>query len=132
MPARYSIKDRRKFQRLELNITVYYRIKEPLNIKVMVGDKEIEATMLNISAGGMGIVTKLNIPAYSIILIKITLAKMDKQGKLSSSEPMEVVGEVRYNVLEDDKQYRLGIRFIGIEKQDQVKIENFIKITLSP
>jgi len=130
MSARYSIQDRRRFQRLELNITVYYRIKEPLNIKVMFGDKEIEAMMLNISAGGMGMLTKFNIPARSTLLIKITLAKMDKQGKVSFYGPMEVVGEVKYNVLEEDKQYRLGIRFIKVERQDQVEITNFIKMTL--
>ncbi len=132
MSARYSIQDRRRFQRLELNITVYYQIKEPLNIKVMFGDKEIEAMMLNISAGGMGMLTKFNIPARSTLLIKITLAKMDKQGKVSFYGPMEVVGEVKYNVLEEDKQYRLGIRFIKVERQDQVEITNFIKMTLNP
>ncbi len=132
MSARYSIQDRRRFQRLELNITVYYQIKEPLSIKVMFGDKEIEAMMLNISAGGMGMLTKFNIPARSTLLIKITLAKMDKQGKVSFYGPMEVVGEVKYNVLEEDKQYRLGIRFIKVERQDQVEITNFIKMTLNP
>ena len=132
MSARYSIQDRRRFQRLELNITVYYQIKEPLNIKVMFGDKEIEAMMLNISAGGMGMLTKFNIPARSTLLIKITLAKMDKQGKVSFYGPMEVVGEVKYNVLEEDKQYRLGIRFIKVERQDQVEITNFVKMTLNP
>ncbi len=98
----------------------------------MFGDKEIEAMMLNISAGGMGMLTKFNIPARSTLLIKITLAKMDKQGKVSFYGPMEVVGEVKYNVLEEDKQYRLGIRFIKVERQDQVEITNFIKMTLNP
>lgn len=130
MPARYSAKDRRRFQRLELNITVYYRVKEPLNIKVMVGDKEIEATMLDLSVGGIGILTKFDIPARTILLIKFTLAKMNKQGQISFYGPMDIDGEVRYNILEDKNQHRLGIRFIKIDKLDQVEIAKFVKMTL--
>ncbi|MBU3958464.1 MAG: PilZ domain-containing protein [Candidatus Omnitrophica bacterium] len=132
MSRRYSAKDRRRFQRLELDITVYYQVSEPLNIRVMVGDKEVEATMLDISAGGMGLLTDFDIPARSILLIKFTLAKMDKQGQVNFYGPVNIRGEVRYNVLEDKNRYRLGIRFVKIDRLEQTKITDFVKMTLNP
>ncbi len=54
MYRRYSGYDRRRFQRLDLNIIFLYRVNEPVFVRMQVGDKDIEATMINLSEGGMG------------------------------------------------------------------------------
>lgn len=100
-----------------------------MDVKVMVGDKEIEATMLDISANGIGLLTGFDIPAYTILSLKFTLEKMNKAGEVSFYGPMEITGEVRYNVLQDKSLHHLGIYFKKIDKDDQCEITNFVKMT---
>lgn len=130
MYRRYSGLDRRKFHRLDLDITVFYKIHEPLMVKVMVGDKEIEAAMLNLSAGGIAFITNYNIPKWTIIFLKFTLSKMDKQGIVGLYGPMQILGEVRSNIALEENEYRLGICFTQIEEKDKAEIYNFLKMSI--
>ncbi len=132
MSIRFSPKDRRRFQRLELNIAVFYRVHEPPQIKIMVGEQEIEATMINVSVGGMAMLTRYNIPIFSILLIKFGLFKMDKQGRIIPYGDVRVTGEVRNNILRDNSQYRLGIRFDKMERQHKVELGKFVQMALYP
>ncbi len=115
---------------MDLNIIVLYRIDEPIEVRMQVGNKEIEATMLNLSAGGMALLTDHNIPVWTTLAIKFTLSKMDKQGEVIFYGPMEIIGEVRSNVLVSQNEYRLGIRFTQINLEDKTEIVNFVKMAL--
>ncbi|MBU0548983.1 MAG: PilZ domain-containing protein [Candidatus Omnitrophica bacterium] len=132
MISRYNPKDRRRLQRLKLNIAVHYRVNEPLHIKVMVGDKEIEARMLDINIGGMGLLTDFNIPAYSLLLLKFSFFRTNKLGLVKPYGPIEATGVVRYNILLEHDQYRLGIRFDKINKEDEEELHKFVKMSLNP
>ena len=131
MYRKYSGYDRRKYQRLDLNIVLLYRVNEPVTVRMQIGDKEVEATMLNLSEGGMGFITGYNIPVDSELFIRFTLSKMDKAGKITFHGPMRIVGAVRSNTLLERGDYRLGVCFTKIALQDKQEITGFIKSTLT-
>jgi len=131
MYHKYSGYDRRKYQRLDLNIVLLYRVNEPVTLRLQVGDKEVEATMLNLSEGGMGFITRYNIPLEAELFIRFTLTKMDKEGKITFHGPMKIVGKVRSNTLLERGEYRLGICFTKIALQDKQEIVSFIKTTMT-
>ncbi len=127
MYRKYSGNDRRRYQRLDLSIIVLYRIDEPVEVRMQLGDKEIEATMLNLSEGGIGLLTNYNIPLWSVLSIKFTLSRMNKHGEVFFQGPMEITGEVRSNVMLKEGEHRLGICFTGVDQKDKVEIVKFIK-----
>lgn len=130
MYRRYSGADRRRFNRLDLDITVFYRIHEPLIVRIMIGDKEVEAAMLNLSEGGIAFLTNYDIPKWTMIFMKFTLSKMNKQGDVSLYGPMEIMGEVRSNASLERGEYRLGICFTRIDERDKGEISNFVKMSM--
>lgn len=132
MYRRYSGNDRRRFQRLDLNIIILYRVDGPPAVRMQIGDKEIEATMLNLSEGGIGLITNYNIPLWSLLSIKFTLSRMDKDGLVKFFGPMEIKGEVRSNVSLERNEYRLGISFMELSYQDKHTIADFVKSALRP
>ena len=130
MYKKYSGQDRRRFQRLDLNITIIYRIHEPLVLRVQFGDKEIEATMLNLSEGGIGLITSYNIPANTVLFIKLTLSRMNEREQIVCYDPMAVMGKVCSNAMLEKNEYRIGIYFTRIDQKDRDEIRNFVKMTL--
>lgn len=103
--------DRRRFQRLTMNLCVNYRIVKPLELRARLGDREVEAEMIDISSGGMAIMTDHNIPASSVLHLKFSLFKIDKNsGSAIFYRPFEITGHVRSNV-RLEKGHRLGICF---------------------
>ena len=131
MYRKYSGYDRRRFQRLDLNVILLYRVNEPIFVRMQVGDKDIEATMVNLSEGGMGFLTNYNLPVMTELFIRFTLSKMNKEGQITFHGPMRIIGEVRSNIQQEQNEYRLGVSFTKIKLEDKAEIINFIKTTLS-
>lgn len=104
--------DRRKFQRLSLNIIVRYKVDSPVFVRIKFGDKEYDATTLDVSEGGMAFLTALDIPSMSMLLIKFTLTRIDRSGVISYLGPVEFVAEVRSNVPWENQEHRLGVSFL--------------------
>lgn len=128
MDKKGSDKDNRKYKRLRVNLSVIYRINKPTTLRMMVGNKEIRSTMLDLSEGGLSLLTDTNIPLSAVLLIKFTLFRVEEED-VSFYGPMEIMGEVRYNMPLGGSEYRLGISFQRISKQDQVEIANFVRST---
>jgi len=119
--------DRRKYQRLNLNINVVYRVDSPMYARVTFGTKEIEATTLNIGEGGIAIMTEQDIPLWTILSMKFRLIRMDREGKVNYSEPVEMAGEVRSNnIFEDRNHHRLGISFVHKDTTIRNRIGDFV------
>ena len=127
----YSGSDRRRFQRLNLNITVFYRVDLPLSVRLLVGNQEVEATMLDLSAGGMGLLTKYEIPVGTLLLIKFTLTSVNRRGEVSFYGPLEVKGEVRSNIKWENDTYRLGISFSDIDRKNKLEIARFVQMAMT-
>lgn len=125
----YSGHERRKFSRLRLRLAVVYQVNKPLTLRMQVGDKEILATALDLSEGGMAISTTYDIPQATELLIKFTLFKVDTGGHVNFYGPMEIIGEVRSNITGDDGIHRLGICFRNIDEKDKKEISDFVKLT---
>ncbi len=51
--------EKRKYPRLQVNITVIYEVSQPLAVKILVGNKEIEAKALDISENGMRLIKEI-------------------------------------------------------------------------
>ena len=127
----YSGSDRRRFQRLDVDITVLYRVDLPLSVRMLIGNQEIEAIMLNLSVGGIALVTKYNIPCATLLLMKFTLTSVNREGKVSLYGPIEVKGEVRSSAKWENSTYRLGISFSDIDHQNKFQIARFVQMAMS-
>jgi c-di-GMP-binding flagellar brake protein YcgR len=103
--------DRRRYQRLKMNLMVVFKVQSPQQACEVTRDKEVEANLLDLSLGGMALVTKYNIPVWSKLLIKFYMFKTDNSGGVTFSDPVELLGEVRSNVMSNYNEYRLGVCF---------------------
>jgi len=120
--------NKRKADRLRVNLSIVYRINKPITLRMMIGNKEIRTTMFDLSGGGLSILTDRNIPAGAMLLMKFTLFKVETDD-VSFYGPMEILGEVRYSTHLAGNEYRLGIAFKRISGQDKTEIESFVKTT---
>lgn len=118
--------DRRRFRRYKLTLNAFYRIDTPMYVRMWYGDQEFEAYTLDISEGGIGLLTNLDIPVSSTLIIKITLFKLDRDGKVVYFSPGELAGEVRSKAAQDQKNYRLSISFVHINSVVATQISEFI------
>jgi len=128
MNNEYSGKERRKFKRLNVDFTVFYRVNSPLLVRMRLGDKDIDALAVDISEGGIAVLTDYDVPALSIVTARFTMLDENAISAESRTRSIVVQGEVRYNILlEKEKEYRLGIEFIGLSDDDRNFIANFIR-----
>lgn len=120
-------REHRRFKRIRVNLSVVYRVAKPLGIRMVVGNKEIRSTMLDLSEGGISVLTNYDIPMSSQLMIKFTLFRVENDD-VSFYGPMEIIGEVRYNMPLGGNEYRLGICFVRLGRQDKTEIADFVKL----
>ncbi|MBU0504221.1 MAG: PilZ domain-containing protein [Candidatus Omnitrophota bacterium] len=130
MNSKQWINDRRKFKRLRVNITLAYTVESPPEVSILYRGKEIEATMLSICEGGIGLLSKYNIPARSMIVVRFSLFRTDKQGFIASSSPLEIVCRVCYSVAVEDGQYQIGVAFREVKDIAKSEIITFMEFAL--
>ncbi len=128
MDFNYSNFDRRRFQRLKLNLSVNYRVDEPWYVRLKFKGQEIEATALNLSEGGLALLTDYDIPVASLLLLKFSLFKLDRSGEVSFYNPVEINGQVRTNLVCEKNQFRLGLCFVRQESSADSSIGEFVKL----
>ncbi|MCK4917598.1 MAG: PilZ domain-containing protein [Candidatus Omnitrophica bacterium] len=117
--------DRRRSKRVKAEFIVTYKVDRPIELFMRVGGKELNALMLNLSDTGMAVLTKYKIPAFTFVLIKFTLIDLNANGE-DRSKSMDVLGEVRHNVLLERDEYQLGISFFQISKKDKNALAAFV------
>jgi c-di-GMP-binding flagellar brake protein YcgR len=130
MDESYSGIERRKQKRLRVNLTVVYRVDEPLAMRLVVGGKEFEARMLDLSQEGMAILSNHSFDASTTVLLRFTLFKVETED-VGFYGPMAITGEVRYCVPLGGGEYRLGIYFTQIDQKDKAEIADFVKRNLN-
>jgi c-di-GMP-binding flagellar brake protein YcgR len=118
-------RERRIFKRLRVNLAIVFRVDKTSKMRMQIEHKDIRATMIDLSEGGVSILTNHDIPEGSILSMKFTLFKVDSED-VSFYGPMDIVGEIRYHHTLANNEYRLGIVFKKIEKDDLGEIHNFI------
>ena len=123
--------DRRRFQRLKINLSVFYKILTP-EVRSVTGEEEFEAVSLDLGAGGISFLSRHYIPAYTALSVSIILFKTDHTGLVSFHDPVDIVGEVRSSALTEDKQYRLGVCFKTIANEERIEIADFVSFSSPP
>ena len=127
MSENYSGENRRKFERIPVTFAVFYRVNSPLHIRMQVGDKEVDALAIDISEGGMALLTNYEIPASTIVTVKFIIVNDKAVSAAKRSRSINVQGEVRYSSLTNRKAYRLGVKFIDLSDDDREFIGEFTK-----
>jgi len=113
--ATYLGKEKRSDKRLRMNCTVIYRVNEPVSARFIMSGEDIKAKMIDISQGGIGMVTDYDIPIATPLSMRFTLLKVNKD-VVNFSGPVEVKGEVSSNVPLEKNEHRLGIHFTTIRR----------------
>ncbi len=127
MDNEYSGAEKRQFRRARVSLTVVYRANEPLSVRMLTADKEIQATMVDLSEGGMAILTNYSVPESTVLAMRFTLFKVNKE-EVSFYGPVSITGEVRYSTMIDKDFYRVGICFTEIDERDRREIADFVKM----
>lgn len=79
MNAIYAGKERRANKRVRMNCTVTYRANEPMSARFMMGSNDVHAKMVDISQGGMAMVTDYDIPVSTMLSMRFTILKVNKE-----------------------------------------------------
>jgi hypothetical protein len=122
--------ERRKFKRIKVSFVVFYKVNYPLTVRMLVGNKEINAVALNLCEDGIAILTNYKIPAFTIVTVKFIIVNDTAVRNEDRFRSMKIEGEVCYNnILTAERDYRLGIHFIDISADERNFIAYFIKIS---
>ena len=127
MYGSYTGSDRRKLKRLAATFIVIYKADSPLHVRMMIGNRDIHAIMLNLSEGGMAFITNYNIPQGTRLSIQVILINEKAVKDEERVRPMQINGEIRYNIRGEKKEHRLGICFTQISDEYRRAIANFVE-----
>lgn len=126
--------EERRFERVGVSFIVSYKVDGPLSVRMSVGSEEFDATALDISEGGMALLSKHTeyyaIPTLTIVTVKFTMLDPAARKIGDRYNSMEFKGEVRSSVfLKEQKAYRLGVGFLGVTAQQRKFIKEFINMS---
>jgi c-di-GMP-binding flagellar brake protein YcgR len=126
--------EKRKFKRVEVSFIVSYNVDAPLSVRMSVGKREFDAVALDLSEGGMAILTKYTdfyaIPIFTMLIVKFTIIDNAAVKIQDRYKPIEIKGEVRSSLfMKEQKAYRLGISFINVSNEQRKFIVEFINLS---
>ena len=127
MISRYLGPERRRAKRIRATFIVIYRVGSPLQVRLVVGNIDINAIMLNLSEGGMAILTNYDIPVSTALSMKFILINENAVLDKERVRPMQINAEVRYNIAGERDERRLGVCFTKISETDRHAIVNFMR-----
>ncbi len=118
--------DRRQSRRFRVSFIVTYHVHKPLEVIMIVGSREINAVMLDLSSGGMSFFTNYPIPVQSILIIRFTLINpyVPVEDRIHT---MHMNGEVRHCTELEKGEFRLGVCFHEVSDSDKQIIERFVE-----
>lgn len=108
-------KERRKFARLDIALTVAYSVQNPGGDPSAV----IEATSSDISAGGLRLMTPGPLENGSVLDLEIFLGE-------SEEAPLHAVGEVVWQSKIAPTSFETGIFIKHIENEDKKRVMSFV------
>lgn len=122
------MEERRRLKRKEVSFLVVYKVDSPLVMRMIIGDKEIDAVAIDLSETGMAVLTSYEVLKDTRIHIKFAIMDGSAFKKEDRYKSIDIEGEVRYNIYAGEKKsYRLGINFIGLSESDRDFIVNFVR-----
>lgn len=125
-------KDRRRFQRLNLNLVVWYKVLHPEQANNMLGAVEREAITTDISPFGMAFMSSYNIAAFTDLGLKFIIFSSQNGVYSNLTIPIEVNARVRSCAPCENNEYRVGVSFTNIELNQQQQLMKFARESLRP
>ena len=120
------ISDRRRFQRINYNLTVWCRIEDEDFLHRHLYEKEFEATTVDLSLGGIGLLSEYHIPKHTNISLTFLLFRENNPGELRWRKPLKIKGKVCYSLFTEDSRYHIGICFTASPLEYQQELFSFI------
>ncbi|MFH0878017.1 MAG: PilZ domain-containing protein [Candidatus Omnitrophota bacterium] len=115
--------EQRQNVRVPVYVDFYYLIAQPPEIRIRLGQEEKKGSMVNISSGGIGFVSDVELPSSTEVDIKFCLVLKDIE-----SPSLSVTGQVKHcRFLPELKTYRIGIAFNKINEKERGIISEFVK-----
>jgi c-di-GMP-binding flagellar brake protein YcgR len=124
--------DRRRFQRLNLNLVVWYKLSKAPQVPAELGTAEREAVTVDISPFGMAFMSSFNIPIFTDLALKFII--FSSQGGVYDrlAIPLEVNAKVRSCSPAEKGEFRIGVSFTDIQLEQQQKLMKFARESLRP
>ena len=114
MANQYPDKERRRFKRIKKKCIAMSEITTPAARPGVSENKEFNSIILDLCADGMAFLTHNEIPKSASVANKFVLMDDRAPDKADLLKPVEVRGEVLYNLKEAGGKYRVGMRFTNI------------------
>ena len=124
--------DRRRFQRLSLNLVVWYKVLHPEPANNMLGTAEREAITVDISPFGMAFMSSFNIPAFTDLALKFIIFSSQDGSYSTLTVPIEINARVRSCAPAERGEFRVGVSFSNIELEKQQKLMKFARESQQP
>ena len=120
------LSDQRRFQRYQCNLSIWYKVQEPQDLRLHFEGKELEATALNLCEEGAGLLSDYQIPKHSVISLTIVMFKGNSSGEVRGQKPLQVKGKVCYSQpSEEADRYRLGVYFTEVPSEYKNRLTDF-------
>jgi len=121
----YNGAERRKFKRKKVSFTVTYLVQQPMEVAMRIGDKKVDAAMLDLSEEGMAIKSEHDLPVGALLAMGFVLLYAFTPYE-NIMQDMQIEGEVVNRMALSDKTFRVGIRFTKITPEDRKAISDFV------
>ncbi|MBP7215857.1 MAG: PilZ domain-containing protein [Candidatus Omnitrophica bacterium] len=128
--SQYAGVERRQFKRAQAVFISTVQIEEPFRLRLEMGEEQIHAIMQDLSEGGMGILVNRDIPQASVAAVHFIMFNEHAMLQQDRVRPTQVTGEVRYAIVRQHGEFRLGLRFKGINPGDRAAIAEFVKFAV--
>jgi c-di-GMP-binding flagellar brake protein YcgR len=123
----YDGDERRSSERVKARFVVTYKLGKPLEVSFFIYNHQAQGLMLDLSQEGMALLTAYNIPETTTLLMNFTLINMSASNEADQIKTIDLTGEVRYVRKAPKKEYRLGIRFLHVNKEDRDTLSEFVR-----
>jgi c-di-GMP-binding flagellar brake protein YcgR len=123
--------ERRAFKRVTTSLHLLYRHQQPVDASIRVEKKENHASILDISEGGLALVSGVKLPLSSKLWIQFTLT-LGEESQVSFYEMIETIGEVRNLIAFKENTYRIGIQFLNLDAKCKDAIARFVGKVSAP
>jgi c-di-GMP-binding flagellar brake protein YcgR len=122
--------DRRKFQRVKVDFSVSYLVREPMEVSMRVEGKKVKTIMFDISEEGMALKSEYDVPLRALLTIDFILEYASKlRGDIMRR--MEIEGRIVNKRTLAENMFRYGVHFEKIRQEDREAIVDFVRCFLN-
>jgi c-di-GMP-binding flagellar brake protein YcgR len=107
--------------RVKIDATIMVEIDTEMKEKVRIIREPQKAVIVDISVVGLGVISPIFFPKGAILVIQLDASLF------SLEKPARVIGEVRYCRPSKNKSYRLGLKFLDIDKGLLAKMREYVE-----